>query len=191
MKLDQVSARYQQDQDRILVRMNTSADHELRLWLTRRLCLRLWPNLNTVVADRVARMEGARNPSLSVAATADGATRQMLADFQREETLKTTDFKTPYRNTPQQWPLGEEPLVVTEVGLTNLPDGRLQMEFREKLPGRITPRSFSVSLENRNLHGFLHLLEKALQKSGWLVEAVVARPKGAAMASGEKPRYLN
>ncbi len=191
MKLNQVTARYIQEQDRILVRMNTSSSDELRLWLTRRLCLRLWPNLNTMVADRVALVEGIRDPARAAAATSDSATRQMLADFQREEALKTTDFKTPYRQQPQHLPLGAEPLVVTEIGLTNLADGKLQIDFKEKLPGEINPRSFRISLENKNLQGFLHLLENALQQSGWLVDGKAAAPGVKAMATIEKPKYLN
>lgn len=191
MKLDQVSASYLKEQDRILVRMNTSSSAELRLWLTRRLCLRLWPNLNTAVADRVALMEGTRDPARAAAATADSATRQMLADFQREETLKTTDFKTPFRHEAQHLPLGAEPLVVTDVGLTNLADGKLQIDFKEKLPGESKPRSFRICLESKNLHGFLHLLEKALQQSGWLGDGMAASPGVPAMAAFEKPKYLN
>lgn len=191
MKLDQVSARYVQEHDRILVRMNTASSDELRFWLTRRLCLRLWPNLNTVVAERVALTEGSRDPARAAAATADSATRQMLAEFQREETLRNTDFKTPFRDQPLQLPLGAEPLVVTEVGLTNLPDGRLQIHFREKLPGATAPRSFKVGLESRNLQAFMHLLEKALEKSGWLGEGAASTTGGALLAAGEKPKYLN
>lgn len=191
MKLDQVTARYLQEQDRILVRMNTSSSDELRLWLTRRLCLRLWPSLNTIVADRVARTEGARDPSRAAAATADGATRKMLADFERQEVLKTADFKTPFRDQARQLPLGAEPLLVTEVSLTNLEDGRLQLDFKEKLAGSPAPRSFQVSLENTNLHGFLHLLDNALEQSGWLGDGAGTSADASAVPGDERPRYLN
>jgi hypothetical protein len=191
MKLDQVTASYQREQDRILVRMNTSSDDELRLWLTRRMCLRLWPNLNTVVADRVALMEGTRDPARSAAASADEKTRQMMADFHREATLQTADFRTPFRSQPLQFPLGEQPLVVTEVGLTNLPDGKLRIDFKEKLPDAAKPRSFQVNLENRNLQGLLHLLEKALEHSGWLADGASATLKTPVAAPDERPKYLN
>jgi hypothetical protein len=191
MKLDQLSARYHPDEDRILVRMNTSTDDELRVWLTRRLCLKLWPSLNAVVTDRVALAEGARDPSRAAAALSDGHTRQMLADFQRQESLQNADFKTPFRSQPKQLPLGADPLLVTEVCLRNLSDGRLELDFREKRPGTPKPRSFKVGLESNNLNGFLHLIDKALESSGWLGEGATDSRPATAPSAGDKPKYLN
>ena len=70
MKLDQLAARYNPDQDRILLRMNTSDSDELRLWLTRRLCLNLWPKFKAIVAQQVALEQGAKDPARAAAATA-------------------------------------------------------------------------------------------------------------------------
>jgi hypothetical protein len=191
MKLDQLSARYHPTQDRILLRMNTADGDELRLWLTRRLCLNLWPKLKTIVADRIALEEGARDPSRAAAATADGQTRQMLADFHRQKTLEKADFKTPFRSDPRQLPLGSEPLLVSEVGFTPLGDGRLQIAFKEKLPGQPKPRSFRVSLQGDNLQGLLHLIDKALDASGWFASTATAHPESGAAPTDARPRYLN
>ena len=43
MNIHQLSARYNQEQDRILVRINSTEGTEMRLWFTRRLTLALWP----------------------------------------------------------------------------------------------------------------------------------------------------
>ena len=55
MNIHQLSVNYLQEQDRILLRINTSAGEELRLWLTRRLTLNLWPMLTKIVADQVVQ----------------------------------------------------------------------------------------------------------------------------------------
>ena len=191
MKLDQLAARYHPAQDRILLRMNTSDGQELRLWLTRRLCLNLWPKLKTIVAERIALEEGARDPSRTAAATADEQTRQMLADFHRQKTLEKADFKTPFRDAPRQLPLGSDPLLVTEVRFTPLGNGKLQITFKEKLPGEPTPRSFRIALQGDNLQGLLHLVDKALEASGWLAPALDKGAEGKVAAHESRPRYLN
>ena len=56
--------------------------------------------------------------------------------------------------------------------------------FAEKLPGQPKPRSFKVGLESNNLNGFLHLIDKALESSGWLGEGATDTPC-AAPAAGD------
>ena len=191
MKLDQLAARYHPDQDRILLRMNTSEGDELRLWLTRRLCQNLWPKFKAIVADRVALEQGARDPARAAAATADETTRQMLADFHRQESLRNADFKTPFRDTPRQLPLGAEPLLVTEVTFTPLADGKLRIAFKEKLQGVSDPRSFRISLQGDNLQGLLHLIDKAIETSRWFAPTVDPSPEKPAGGTQARPRYLN
>ncbi len=192
MKLHQLNATYNQEQDRILVRMNTTSDEEIRLWLTRRFCHHLWPSLKKMVANQVTRITAKTDPARLAASTADQKTREMMADFHREEAVRSSDFKTPFRNEAKQYPLGNEPLLVTGVGLSSLSNGRLRIEWREKLTGNPTPRSFQMTLEDGNLQGFIHLLDQTLERTGWSVAAApqTSEPEKLVM-SEEKPRYLN
>ncbi len=197
MDIHQLSVNYQQEQDRILMRINTTAGEELRLWFTRRLSLHLLPLLGKIVADQVAKLDAVKPGHISPSATADAQTRQMLVEFKREELLQKSDFATPYKELPNKLPLGSKPLLVTEVNVTPLPTGQLQLKFNEKIPGQDTPRGFQVSLEQNLVHGFLHLLNKAVDTSQWkqavgvAMLAVEARLPGEDIAVGEKPKYLN
>ena len=62
MQVHQLSVNYEQAQDRILARINTTTGDELRVWLTRRLCLNLWPSLNKAVAEHVVAAKGPQGP---------------------------------------------------------------------------------------------------------------------------------
>ena len=59
MKLHQLSVVYLAEQDRILVRANTSEAAEMRLWLTRRLMLGLWPLLTRMLNKHLLNLEAA------------------------------------------------------------------------------------------------------------------------------------
>ena len=111
MNIHQLSVNYVQEQDRLLLRVNSAAAEELRLWLTRRLVLGLLPVLKKSVADVVARAESER----AAVVLPNEQARHMLAEFKREEALKTSDFGTPYKAQAAKLPLGSEPLLVTEV----------------------------------------------------------------------------
>lgn len=200
MDIHQLSVNYIQEHDRILVRINTTASEELRLWFTRRLSLGLMPMLQKIVAEWVANQETVKSPLTMPAATADAQTQALLADFKREESLQKSDFQTPYK-PPNALPLGPEPLLITEISVTPLPTGQLQMAFSEKLPldnGQLkpNPRGFRVALEQKLVHGFVHLLQKALETSQWSGASVASMPEPALpgegnMGGGERPKYLN
>lgn len=201
MNIHQLSVNYIQEHDRILVRINTTAGQELRLWFTRRLTLGLMPMVEKIVAQWVAMQEAVKSPLTTPTATADAQTQQLLADFKREESLQTSDFQTPYK-APNALPLGPEPLLVTEISVTPLPSGQLQLSFNEKLPldngtAPPNPRGFRIALEQKLVHGFVHLLQKAVASSQWASGATTAThaeptlPGEGNTGGGERPRYLN
>ncbi len=191
MQVHQLSFNYVPTQDRILARINTTAGEELRVWLTRRLCLNLWPSLNKSVAEHVTRQRGAKGLAQSPLATADDMTRQMMADFERHESLQNADFKTPYKAQPSLLPLGDDPLLVTQIKITPLDSGALQLDFQEKLSGQTTSRGFKMDMVSETLHGFVHLLDQALARSGWLGDPAAPTPDPLPTMAGDRPKYLN
>jgi hypothetical protein len=189
MNVHQLSIAYVAEQDRILVRVNTLQGQELRFWFTRRLTLGLMPLLDRAVTDHVARQGG---PATSHVAAMDDLSRKAVAQFQREETLKSSDFSTPFRTPPQPVALFDSPLLVTEINLTPLSNGQLRLGFAEKLTEGPAPRSFQMGLTDPLIHAFVHLLERALAQSQWRDAAAAATPERKDGPPGpERPAYLN
>src|SRR5213595_335291 len=109
MKIHQLSVNYVAEQDRIFVRINTAASEEVRLWLTRRLMLGLWPLLSKLLTQHLLKLEAA---GVSLEAADDGL-KKMLADFRKEEFLQQADFETPYDDNQAVLPLGADPVPAT------------------------------------------------------------------------------
>lgn len=198
MNIHQLSINYLQEQDRILVRINTVELAELRLWFTRRLTLGFAPLLTRIVARHVFSQEALKSAHISPTASADAPTQHLLAEFKKQELLQQADFQTPFKGQPNQLPLGAEPLLVTEVNVTPLTSGQLQMVFSEKLPDQAPgskPRSFKIALEANLTHGFVHLLDKAIGVSLWreALEATVGADahESGLQAMNDKPKYWN
>ncbi len=194
MNIHQLSARYHQEQDRILVRINSTDGTEMRLWLTRRLTLALWPALNQAVVEHVARQDG------STAHLLDAASKKMLADFQRAAVLQDADFSTPYQGAQEApeaatFPLGSAPLLVTEVRITPVANGPLKIAFNEQLVDQANARGFQVELAPPLVHGLVQLMERALHQSGWgeggEMLGTLPLPTSDAQAVAERPKYLN
>lgn len=114
MGIHQLSVLHDERQDRLLLRVNTQEGEEFRFWLTRRMVARLLP----AVEQAVGKLESQRSGVLAP----DAPTRQMLTDMQREAFMQQADFKTPYAPPPgMRLPLGEQPLLVTDVQISVLP----------------------------------------------------------------------
>jgi hypothetical protein len=191
MKIHQLSVTYVAEQDRILMRVNTASAEEMRLWLTRRLMLGLWPLLSKLLTKHLLKLE----PAGSSLQTANEDLKKMLTEFRKEEFLKQADFETPYQEHQRQL-LGEEPLLITDVDAAPLPNGQLRLSFNERPPGEGEPRSFRMEMEPKLMRGLMHLLEQALLRSQWreAFGAPLAAEDGASSDEerpARKPRYLN
>lgn len=186
-----MSVSYVPEQDRILMRINTREGEEMRVWLTRRLMAGLWPLLTKLLTDHLLKLEDAGS-SLEAA---DASLKQMLADFRKEEFLRKADFDTPFQAAPDKMPLGEDPLLITDVDATPVAGGPLRLTFNERPPGGEKPRSFNLEMRPKLMQGLMHLLDTALQQSRWrdsfTGEVPVEEPSTDEDPAGRKPRYLN
>ena len=191
MQIHQMSVTYLPEQDRILMRINTTEGEEMRMWLTRRLMVGLWPLLTKLLTEHLLKLEAA-GTSLS---GANPELKKMLADFRKEEFLQHADFDTPYKEGQALLPLGEEPLLVTDVDATPLASGPLRLNFNERPPnGDSKPRSFQMEMQPKLMQGLMHLLDQALLQSQWRESFVPATPVEAAPEGDDdasRPRYLN
>ncbi|MBI5274900.1 MAG: hypothetical protein HY854_00425 [Burkholderiales bacterium] len=163
MQIHQMSVTYMPEQDRILMRINTREGEETRMWLTRRLMAGLWPLLTKLVTEHLLKLEGA---GTSLAA-ADESLKKMLTDFRKEEFLSKADFDTPYQEGPARLPLGEEPLLVTDVDAVPQAGGPLSLTFNERPAGGEQPRSFNLEMKPKLMQGLVYLLEQAIAQSQW------------------------
>ncbi|MDD5029447.1 MAG: hypothetical protein PHH58_08115 [Rhodoferax sp.] len=186
MKIHQLSINYHPEQDRVLVQISTQAQEMLRVWFTRRMLLQFLPQLTQQVSQAEV--------SKAQLGSADDSTKQMLMAFKKQASLAQGDFKTPFQAQAKSFPLGPEPLLATTLQMVPMADGNLQIGFHEKLGA--TPRNFQINLDTALLHNMIHLLEAALQTSGWSLAPAPTNaptPDQAAdlLAPGPPRKYLN
>ncbi|WP_397411656.1 hypothetical protein [Polaromonas sp.] len=205
MNIHQVSVSYVQEQDRLMIRINGRDGGELRAWLTRRLALALLPVLDKTAADQTRK---AATPE-EAATSLDEQRGQLLTSFQKEASLRSGDFETPYRDQPgppADVAIGPEPLLLTEVKVTLMGNGQLRLQLFEKLPGQATVRDFQVMMDPQLSNGLLHLLHQSVKLSQWLTvpAAVAAAPEDVVVQDAAhdtepadmsvdlpRPKYLN
>lgn len=187
MHVRQMSISYLAEQDRILVRVNTSEERELQFWCTRRLTLGLAPLLERIATEAATRRGG---PATTHLAAADPVTKKAMSDFTRNETIRSADFSTPYRLADTSEPLFASPLLLTEVNIAALPGGGLRLQCGEKL-NHAAPRTFELVLSETLAHAFMHLLESAVRASSWRGATAAEFSVDGTTAAPPAPGYLN
>ena len=199
MNIHQISVTYVQAQDRCLVRINSHAGDELRLWFTRRLTLGLMPRLKHAAGEQLRlHLALATSPTSATSALPMAQRRtDLLASFQKEAEIYQGDFKTPFKEQPAALPLGAQPLVITDVKLALQPNGKVDLQLIEKSDQQVL--NLTLAMDPQLVQGLLHLLAEALKKSQWQ-QVPLLSPEQATATSDEpmaplqdidRPRYLN
>ncbi len=161
MNIHQVNVSYSGEQDRLLIRINSLKGEEFRAWLTRRLTLKLLPHLGKTAQ---AQLEKQFQPPPAHTPMTEQK-EQLLQNFKKEAAVYDGDFQTPFKDQPAALPLGEEPLLVTELSFTPLADAKLQVTLLERLPGK--QRDLQLVMDSALTQGLLRLLNQSLKASGW------------------------
>ena len=199
MNIHQISVTYVQAQDRCLVRINSHAGDELRLWFTRRLTLGLMPRLKHAAGEQLRlHLALATSPTSATSALPMAQRRtDLLASFQKEAEIYQGDFKTPFKEQPAALPLGAQPLVITDVKLALQPNGKVDLQLVEKSDQQVL--NITLAMELKLAQGLLHLLAKALKKSQWQQMPLLPPERPMAMSDepmtplqdADWPKYLN
>lgn len=159
MNIHQLSVLFDERQDRLLMRVNTQEGHEVRLWLTRRIGLRLVKPLQV----GIAKMESL---NASIALT-DPLAQAMLLELKQDDFLKNADLKTPFANQSTVFPLGTDPMVVTDITLHIQVKGGAHIVFQDAGDAHSAARSCTLQMQPQMVHGLMHLLRKAIDASQW------------------------
>lgn len=197
MKIHQLHVSYVNEQDRFLLRINTQDGDEMSAWLTRRLTLDLLPALTTKAAQQLRHHAGQTDPAASL----EVQRQQMLENFKKEATAYEGDYTTAFQTQASTPQTGSHPLLITQVKITLLTTGQLQLQMFEKLPAQ--QRDLQVLVSPKLVQGLLHLLNRALKKSGWLEGGAPAASHEADSSTdtpfdspdmlddADRPKYLN
>jgi hypothetical protein len=190
MQIRQLAVNYVPEHDRMLLRVHTGAQSQLfAVWLTRRLCQRLWPHLTQAVRTlgvaQALQQAAPHAPSVAPAALVPEA-RSMLHDAARRDALGQTDFSKPFDAAGAQRPLGDEPLLAAEVELTQPREGApraLQLSIRDA-----TKRQVQLSLTPPMAIAVVELMQAALRKADW---GFGNEPEAPVAAAPVEARLLN
>jgi len=151
MRLHQLKLDFIPEQDRLLLRVSTDNQLEVRLWLTRRALRLLWPLLVQLLRS-----------SSEVALQINPDARDALVGMQHERALRQANFADAFDEAPRGMPLGAEPILVARIH-TNKDEGGNQVLGLLPQQGQ----GIHLTLDDTLLHSLCKLLQDAVAKADW------------------------
>lgn len=172
MQIRQLQVACDHLQDRLLLRVATQADEEVRIWLTRRFLRDLWPHLAGLLDQQPA-------PLAPLAAATDALPAEAPP-------IEAPSFEQAFRDDKATYPLGATPLLTSEIKFDTMSDGSFNLTFRE---GR--ERSFLLPLTPDLLQMLCAMLRAGAEQAQWNLALDYAEPAAVTPTPGKHPSRLH
>lgn len=167
MGIHQIQVRYDELQDRLVLRMSTTDECEFRFWLTRRFVKRLWGALVRLLEqNEVVRQQ------------IDEYVRRAVLGMQHEGFVQQGDFSKEFEERPCRMPLGEEPVLLARCDGGQLEDGSYVLRLHPK-----RGQGIDMALDARLLHLVCKLLCDGVTRADWDMKLLVAPAIGETTAA--------
>ncbi|MEM7469644.1 MAG: hypothetical protein AAF387_22570 [Pseudomonadota bacterium] len=171
-QISQIQIKFVATEDRLLLRVSSSNQQEFRFWLTARLVKKLYPALY----DSLSKTSPTAAQSLPIA-------KQEVVEFEHQQAISKTDFKTEFKEAPQQFPLGETPILVTKCQLRPTQDGNTVLALAPE-----EGQGIDINLSLELLHSFTKLLVDAARIAEWSFDTT---PLSSQQTSSDENVTLN
>ena len=158
--LHQITMTFNPEEDRMLLRVSTTAGSEYQLWLTRRFVRVLWGAL-------ISTME--RHPELKK--TLQPEIREAMIGMRHQEAVATSNFKKPHEQSKRNLTSNTGPLMVTSGSVTPLKNGTTKLTFKT-----LDGQGINFTLDENLLHAVCHLIITSSQKADWGLDLSVGDP---------------
>lgn len=141
MQVRQLQVAHDSVQDRLVLRIGTQANEEIRVFITRRFLRELWPHL-------AATLSGTAAPAKPASVPAEGA--------------PAATFAEPFREDNPTYPLGSNPLLAAEATLEAAGEGLWRLILRE-----MRERGVTLNLNGELLQALCSMLRATAGQAAW------------------------
>ena len=153
MIFQKINASYIDDEDRLLLRISTANFEEFRLWMTRRSCLNLLIETESLSISTLTE----KHSELSA---------KTIDNFNQESLEKRIDFQASYTPT-NKLPFGVEPILIKSILIKKIED---KTELSLALANR---KTIKTQMDSIALNAIRLLFKRTCIKSGWLATPVI------------------
>ncbi|CAB5495167.1 hypothetical protein THERMOT_256 [Bathymodiolus thermophilus thioautotrophic gill symbiont] len=167
MNIHQMQISYSNQEDRLILSINSKENEELRLFLTRRIVASFWEILNKTISH-----------SLSIATPNDilkpkdgqpesqkkQMEQKMEQQIQHQNIIEKSDYETPFNNG-NKFPVGEAPILVEKITINVYENNNTALIFESN-----NGQNINLNLNPQLLHNLSDLLIRVMPSTNWNID---------------------
>lgn len=171
MNIHQMQISYSHQEDRLILRINSKENEEMRLFLTRRIVTSFWDILNQTI-EHSLQQQPALNDMDNASANLGSESayqkmqQQMQQQIHHQDIINENDYATPF-NDGNKFPMGETPTLVENITIHAYEDGNIKLIFASN-----TDKNIDLNLNQTLLHSLSDLLSKVIPSTEWNIGLV-------------------
>lgn len=159
MNIHQLQITYSNQEDRLILRINSQERDEMRLFLTQRIMILFWDILIQSINHYTQQqtLNNAKEPAVNLAPKVEEIQQQI----QHQNIIDQSDYKTPF-NDGNKFPAGESPILVEKITINNLANNTSTLIFSSG-----DGQNISLNLNQQLLHNLSNLIIKVIPSTNW------------------------
>ncbi|MFT4580423.1 MAG: hypothetical protein ACI915_004416 [Gammaproteobacteria bacterium] len=159
-QIQQIQIKFVAAEDRLLLRVSSSDELEFRFWLTRRFVKLISPAI-----------ENALKESPTVRTQVSPVAKKEVFAFEHQKAVSNSDFKTPFKESPKELPLGADPILLAKMQMRRNADGPMVMALAPEQGAGI-----DLALNPKLLHSLAELITNGVRLAEWDIPSTIAPP---------------
>ena len=106
--------------------------------------------------------------------------RESILHFEHQSAVEQADFKTPFQEAADSYPLGEEGVLIASMQISRKPNGAYILKLSSKQGKGVT-----INLDDKLMHSFMGMLIDSSKRAEWDLE--LRLPASDSTTSTEAP----
>ncbi|MDC9715397.1 MAG: hypothetical protein PSN36_06250 [Gammaproteobacteria bacterium] len=164
MNIHQMQLSYSNQEDRLILSINSKDNEEMRLFLTRRIVTSFWEILNKTIAHSLTS-HPTPNDMVESESKELGQKQQMQQQMQQQihhqDIIDKSDYDTPF-SSGDKFPVGEAPILVEKITINAYEDSNTALIFESN-----KGQNINLNLNPQLLHNLSDLLIRIIPSTNW------------------------
>ncbi len=171
MNIHQMQISYSNQEDRLVMNINSAEGEEIRLFLTRRIVVSFWDILNQTINHSLINkpdlndMEKTPVVPITLASGKESTPQQMQQQMEHQaehqNIINKSDYTTPF-NTGNTFPIGETPILIDKITINVYENTNIALIFASA-----DGQDINLNLNSQLLHNILDLLIRVMPSTEW------------------------
>ena len=158
--IEQINLGFNDQEDRLLLRLGLADKTEIAVWITRRICKAMWGLLQGEKSGLTLAAPQLTAPTIVMPANKDQAIKSFVLEAAEQKTIKNMDFNSEYIAGRQT--RSEEPMLAVQcaiISTENLPPN-LELQCQNG-------QAVKMALTKELIHATTNMMQLATREAGW------------------------